>query len=425
MRIFRPALAALAAAGALLAAPSRADAAPGVKYGLTDDAWLLHGPGTLDQRVGQLDAIGVRVVRFTLHWNEIARYAPATADDPADQAYDWSEADAVLEALHTHGIDVVLQLVGTPGWANGRKPANYMPTSAASFAGFASAAAHQYPWVRKWLIWNEPNQARWLKPTSPGLYVTRLLNPAYIAIHGAIRGAQVAGGGTAPRGGSGGVSPVTWVIAMHRARARLDAYAHNPYPLDPKRETPLHGGCAECTTVTMATLSKLTTRVARFFPRARIWLTEYGYQSYPPDRVLGVSRSLQARYVSEGAYAAYRTARVDLLFHFLYRDEPILSRFQSGLVTLGNAAKPALAAFRLPLAETARTGTRTTLWGQLRAPSAGSVASLERKVGSQWKPFAVVHRGAGGFYRWSGTLPAKSVVRVHAGRLAGAPLTIV
>ena len=75
-----------------------------------------------------------------------------------------------------------------------------------------------------------------------------------------------------------------------RARARLDAYAHNPYPLDPKRETPLHAPpCANCTTVTMATLSRLERLVARDFPRARIWLTEYGYQSNPPDRMLGVS----------------------------------------------------------------------------------------------------------------------------------------
>ena len=44
---------------------------------------------------------------------------------------------------------------------------------------------------------------------------------------------------------------------MHRAGARLDAYAHNPYPLDPKRETPLRGGCARCTTITMATLGRL------------------------------------------------------------------------------------------------------------------------------------------------------------------------
>ena len=52
-----------------------------------------------------------------------------------------------------------------------------------------------------------------------------------------------------------------------------------------------------------------------------------------PDRFLGVSRALQARYVGEGAYAAYHAPRVDLLIHFLYRDEPLLARFQSGLVS--------------------------------------------------------------------------------------------
>jgi hypothetical protein len=410
--------------GSFLAAPPRAGAATGVKYGLTDDAWLQHGPGTLESRIERLDTLGVRVVRFTLHWNEIAPGKPGTAADPEDAAYDWTAADPVLAGLRAHGIEVVLQLVGTPAWANGGKPANYAPAAGATFAGFAAAAAHRYPWVRKWLIWNEPNQLRWLRPTTPGVYVTRLLNPAYVAIHGVIRGAQVAGGGTAPRGGSGGVSPVAWILAMARAHARLDAYAHNPYPLDPKRESPLRGGCARCTTITMATLSKLTTRVAKYFPRARIWLTEYGYQSYPPDRILGVSQALQARYVSEGAYAAYHAPRVDVLIHFLYRDEPILARFQSGLVTLRNVVKPAFAAFRLPLAEVGRTGSRTTLWGQLRAPASGSVARLERKAGSRWTAFATVHRGAGGFYSWRGALPRGAVVRVHAGSLAGAPLAI-
>jgi hypothetical protein len=408
-----------------LASAPPADAAAGVRYGLTDDAWLMQGPGTLEERLAKLNDLGVRVVRFSLHWDEIAPTAPADATNPEDPAYDWSDATPVLDGLRTHHIEAVLQLVGTPGWANGGKPSNYAPTSAATFASFASAAAHEYPWVRKWVIWNEPNQARWLRPTSPALYVVRLLNPAYTAIHDAIRGAQVAGGGTAPRGSTGGVSPVAWLSGMHRARARLDAYAHNPYPLDPKRETPLHGGCARCTTITMATLDRLVTLVTRDFPRARIWLTEYGYQTNPPDRLLGVSPALQARYASEAAYVAYHTPRVDLLIQFLYRDEPTLARFQSGLVTLGNVPKPAYAAFELPLAETARTGTRTSLWGQLRAPGTGPVATLERRVGSAWRRVATIRRGGGGFFRWHGTLPRGSVVRLAAGKLTGAALTIV
>jgi hypothetical protein len=414
----------LAVAAALGASAHSAAAAPGLEYGLTDDAWLAHGPGSVDDRVATLVNLGVRVVRFTLRWDEIAPTAPVTPTDPEDPAYDWADADPVLDALHAAGVDVVVQLVDTPAWANGNKPPNYLPRTAASFAAFASAAAQRYSWARRWVIWNEPNQARWLRPASAPLYVTRLLNPAYRAIHSAIPGAQVAGGGTAPRGGTAGVSPVSWLVAMHRAGARLDAYAHNPYPLDPKRETPLRGGCARCTTITMATLDRLERLVARYFPRARIWLTEYGYQSNPPDRLLGVAPALQARYVSEGAWAAYRAPRVDLLIHFLYRDEPSLARFQSGLITIGDRPKPALAAFELPLVETGRTGAVTSLWGQLRAPAAEGTAVLERRVGRAWRRIASLHGNASGFIRWRGHLAHGTVVRVHAGSLTGAPLTI-
>jgi hypothetical protein len=210
---------------------------------------------------------------------------------------------------------------------------------------------------------------------------------------------------------------------MRKAHAKLDAYAHNPYPLDPKRESPLKGGCTHCTTITMATLDKLVGLVTRNFPRARIWLTEYGYQTNPPDKLLGVSLALQARYVSEGAYAAYKAPRVDLLIHFLYRDEPQLARFQSGLVTLGNAKKPAYFAYQLPLAEIARRGATVTLWGQLR-PSESSSATLERRVGNAWRTVATLTASTAGYVHWSGALPAGTVVRIRTGSLTGASLTM-
>jgi hypothetical protein len=414
---------ALASGTCLAAAP--ANASTGVRYGITDDAWLQSGPGTLESRLTTLHELGVKVVRFTLNWTLIAPERPASPADPEDAAYDWSKSDTVLAGLRARSIAVVLQLNGTPTWANGGRPANYAPTSAATFRDFATAAATRYPWVTRWLIWNEPNQVRWLRPTSASIYTTRLLNPAYTAIHDVIDGAQVAGGGTAPRGSTGGVSPVAWLTTMRAAHARLDAYAHNPYPLDPKRETPFHGGCANCATITMATIDKLVSLVARNFPRARIWLTEYGYQSNPPDRLLGVSPALQARYLGEGAYIAYRTARVDMLIHFLVRDEPDPARFQSGLLTLGERARPAYAAYQLPLADTARAGSRTALWGQLRSPDAGSSARIERHSGGTWRTVATVSPGAGHFFKWTGTLPRGTLVRLRAGRIVGPALTIV
>jgi hypothetical protein len=417
-------LAASAVAATAAAAPP-AHAAPGVQFGLTDDAWLTDGPGTLSSRLGQLQSLGVQLVRFTLNWNQIAKLQPANAASPNDPAYDWSSVDPVVAGLRTRDIGVVLQLVGTPSWANGGHGTNYAPTSASSFSAFAHAAALRYPWVKRWLIWNEPNQVRWLRPTSAATYTTRLLNPAYTAIHAAIPGAQVGGGVTAPRGSSGGVSPVAWIAGMHAAHARLDAYAHNPYPLNPRIETPLTGGCNYCSTLTMGTLPRLERLVVRDFGRARIWLTEYGYQTNPPDRLLGVSPTLQARYVGEADYQAYRTPRVDMLIQYLYRDEPDVSRFQSGLETVTGAHKLAYAAFQLPLAQTKRSGSVVTLWGQLRAPTTSASARLERKTAEGWSAVATLRARTGGYVSWRGPLARGTWVRLVSGSLAGAQIAIL
>jgi hypothetical protein len=114
-----------------------------------------------------------------------------------------------------------------------------------------------------------------------------------------------------------------------------------------------------------------------------------------------------------------------MLIQFLYRDEPDVGRFQSGLVTLGGAAKPALAAFQLPLAEVSRRGTRTTLWGQVRSPLAGATYRLERRVGTRWVALTPPQQTQpGAYFGYTGTLPARTTVRVVSGSLASPPLVV-
>ena len=115
----------------------------------------------------------------------------------------------------------------------------------------------------------------------------------------------------------------------------------------------------------MATLDRLLKLVGQAFPSARIWLTEYAYQTNPPD-VFGVAPQLQARYIGEAAWKVYTAPKVDLLIHYLYRDEPDLGRWQSGLETTDGRVKPARAATMLPLAQLSRDGSRVRLWGQVR-----------------------------------------------------------
>ena len=365
-----------ATVAAFLACSAPADASPYVRYGLQDDAWLVYGPGTLDERIAELDRIGVELVRFTINWNEVEKVRGKRG---------WGSADSVLEGLRDHGIAPVVTLYGAPRWANlGRAP-NWAPASGSTFAAFASAAAKRYPWVKSWLIWNEPNQRRWLRPTTPQTYVTKLLNPAYVAIHRAIPGAKVGGGVTAPRASTGGVSPVAWIRGMGVAKARLDAYSHNPYPLKPF-ETPWTGGCDHCETITMATLERLQREVWHAFGSlTRIWLSEYGYQTSPPDRSLGVSKTLQARYVSEAAYRAFAARNVDMLIQYLYQDEPDIGRWQSGYMTVGGSVKLSYRAAQLPLAQVSRIGVRTVLWGQVRSGKGSRQYVLQQFRDGGWR----------------------------------------
>ena len=239
---------------AACACAASASASPGVQYGIQDDAWLLAGPGTLDQRLNQLQALGVTTVRFSIHWDQVAPRQPVRALAANDPAYQWGGVDAVLDGLHARGIQPLVTLYGTPGWANGGAKPNVAPTSATAFADFAYVVAKRYPFVRDWTIWSEPNQRLSLLTPSPALYVSRLLNPAYAAIHRANPNALVAGGVTAPRGNSGGLGPLAFLAGMKAAHAKLDAYAHNPYPTHPSVESPFAGACKTCDVISMAPL---------------------------------------------------------------------------------------------------------------------------------------------------------------------------
>ena len=116
----------------------------------------------------------------------------------------------------------------------------------------------------------------------------------------------------------------------------------------------------------MATLPKLLILVRRYWGLKPVWLTEYGYQTNPPDQFLGVP----PRQAGDAAQPR-RDARVasrarDDADPVPLRDEPQLSRFQTGLDYVDDKPKPSLNGFRLPFAEMKRSGVETMVWGQLR-----------------------------------------------------------
>jgi hypothetical protein len=150
----------------------------------------------------------------------------------------------------------------------------------------------------------------------------------------------------------------------------------------------------------MATLPQLVADVGHAFGKGkRIWLTEYGYQTDPPDNFLGVSLEQQALYISEAALRAYLEPRVDMLINYLVQDEPDLARWQSGILTAAGDEKPSYQAFELPLTVKSHSRTSTTLWGQIRPGNGSQPYVLEELSGSTWTPVGSPTRtGPRGFF---------------------------
>lgn len=130
----------------------------------------------------------------------------------------------------------------------------------------------------------------------------------------------------------------------------FDAYAHHPYYGTPT-ETPTTPPRARAdgrpsTAVTLGNLDRLIREVSRLFGKKRIWLTEYGYQTNPPDTVFGVSWLKQAAYLEQAVRIVRANPRVDLFLWFLLVDDTSGGGWQSGLITASGVRKPSFAAFQ-------------------------------------------------------------------------------
>jgi hypothetical protein len=253
-----------------------------------------------------------------------------------------------------------------------------------------------------------------------------VLNPAYAALHAVSGANRVAGGVTSPRKTPTGMAPLAFLQGMQAAHARLDAYAQNPYPLS-RGETPSRDFCSTCGYFTMARLSEIRSYVTRAFGPKPIWLTEYGYQTNPPDWLLGVSEELQAKYIGAAALRVWQAPGVTMLIQFLVRDEPDIGHWQSGLFSAGGLAKRSYHAFALPLAQVSRHGSRVAFWGQVRPGSGRRPYVLQRSVGRAWRPIGGTARtSAGGSFTRVVTLPRGASVRILAPRVgwASPPLRV-
>lgn len=371
--------AATLAAAAGLAVPA-ATASPAMLVGLYDEGQTFYGDPA--QVFPLYKTLKTQVLRVGLYWGGklgVATRRPAVATDPADPAYNWALYDRTVQYAAAYGIKVLFSIYGTPRFANGGQSENHAPAKPADLRDFAVAAATRYsgtyvgtdgrtlPAVRMWTAWNEPNNPIFLRPQfvkKGGKWViqsavayAQICNAVYTGVHSTLLGNEkVACGVTGPRGNNNpgsvrpSVSPIAFLDAAKKAGMKtFDVYAHHPYYGLPKEtpttKPPAANGAAP-TAVTLANIKVLLDELSRLYGPRKVWLTEYGYQTNPPDPQFGVSWAKQAAYLTQAFAIARKNPRIEMMLWFLVRDEPIVSGWQSGLTTADGKHKPAFDAFR-------------------------------------------------------------------------------
>ena len=321
------------------------------------------------------------------------------------------------------------------------------------------------PRVSWWAIWNEPNQPGWLTPQgerrrgvgmiamSPHVYRDLLVAGAKGLLSTGHADDLVLIGELAPLGAekARGILPALRPGLFLRELFCLDrryrpfagrhaaargcgdvntlgilerfprlGFAHHPYTkkLPPHRR---EGGRDAMTMANIGTLPRALDRIAAATgllpPDLPVFLTEYGYETSPPDPFAGISLRLQAEYINEGDFIAWKHPRIFSNTQFQLFDVPPRREFprdtrpywftyQSGLFTAEPAlrAKPAATAYKFPLVVRRRGGT-ARIWGHARfAPNGATYAVVlqQRTPGSgRWvtsgDPVSVTHHQ--GYFR--------------------------
>jgi len=353
-----------------LSLPLAGQAASRMYVGFQDDQSFRFAPDR-QALFDQARQAGATVIRITVEWAAVAPTAPANASNPFDPAYRLDDVDEAVRNAQSRGIEVLMSIWGTPGWANGDAGPNRMPKNLNSLKSFAKALSARYsgryagfPHVRFWSVWNESNLDQFLSPqfnsrgksVGPANYA-KLYQAAYSGIKAGNKSAKVAIGETSPRGrdkpspgtaqDSHSPGKFAELVAKANKRLKFDAWAHHPYSTE-TRLSPAQK--VKWPNVTLPSMPQFEQSLDQWFARKSIpiWITEYGYQTKPP-RADGVSPPVQSSYLAKAFQVVKKDPRVQLFVWFIFRDSKAASggtwQAAGGLLDANGTAKPSLGRF--------------------------------------------------------------------------------
>ncbi len=222
-------------------------------------------------------------------------------------------------------------------------------------------------------------------------------------------------------------------VSAHPGLFDASGYAHHPYAFDvaPDRPYPQHFY------VTLQNLGGFERTLVRIFHSygrfpsggVPLYLTEWGYETNPPNPFVHTSLGEQETYLNEGEFMTWEDPYVRALAQFeLVDDGPkpdtkhgsraYWSTFQTGLEYSDGAHKPSYQAYMLPLwLPRTRHGANRTVWGQLRPADHSSlqygVLEFERRGSRSYANLGEVATDSSeGFFVTHVTLPSAGWLRL-------------
>ncbi|MGI8846398.1 MAG: hypothetical protein ACR2HC_09555, partial [Thermoleophilaceae bacterium] len=152
----------------------------------------------------------------------------------------------------------------------------------------------------------------------------------------------------------------------------------------------------------MPRLTRIIDGAARHRRIARgrgIYVTEFGFQSRPPDTFSNVSLTEQGQYINESDRLLFGASRVKWVAQYELTDVPQKDQFNSGLRFVGGRLKPAYGAYRMPIVVTRRSANSVEVYGQIRPGGRSTVAIQAQASGSSFKTVKNVRTNSRGVFR--------------------------
>jgi len=338
-------------------APARANATP---HGLK----AMWGPAIVNgaSRFPIYKDLGIKIYEDRVPWDSIALRRPSNPRNPNDPAYAWPAevTRAVAEARRYH-IQVALQIMGAPPWANRGQPWNWAPANPQDYANYAIAAARRYPSVHLWMIWGEPSRRPDFEPLTPAprfaklnaeeslaphLYA-QMLDAAYGALKHVGRANVVIGGMTYT---TGDISTQQWIENLRLPdgrRPRLDMYGHNPFSF---RAPDLSNPPSPEQQVDFSDLGRLSKLVDRYLgrpgnPHPKLFLSEWTVPTAVDFEFdFYVEPLVQSKWITDGLRIAQRLPSIYAVGWIHLYDEPSIS--SGGLIQADGTKKPGYSAWK-------------------------------------------------------------------------------